>query len=182
MTLYATILAGGSGTRFWPKSRANQPKQFLVLQGTQSLLQNTVNRIEPLIRTEHTFIVTAAHQRPETVQQLPHLPSANILAEPLARNTSAAIALAAWHLLTLDPDAMMIVLPADHAISDRDVFCACLQQAAIAAQHHDILMTLGVRPTYAATGLGYIKVGAALSDSQFTRRLRGDPIHGKAER
>jgi mannose-1-phosphate guanylyltransferase len=163
MTLYATILAGGSGTRFWPKSRANLPKQFLVLQGTQSLLQNTVKRIEPLIPAERTLVVTAAHQRPETVRQLPHVPSANILAEPLARNTSAAVALAAWHLLTLDPNAMMIVLPADHAIADRDAFCACLQQAAIAAQHHEILMTLGVRPTYAATGYGYIKTGASLS-------------------
>jgi mannose-1-phosphate guanylyltransferase len=163
MTLYATILAGGSGTRFWPKSRANLPKQFLVLQGLHSLLQNTVKRIEPLIPAERILVVTAAHQQPETVQQLPHVPSANILAEPLARNTAAAVALAAWHLLTLDPDAMMIVLPADHAISDRDAFCSCLQQAAIAAQHHEILMTLGVRPTYAATGYGYIKAGASLS-------------------
>lgn len=163
MTLYATILAGGSGTRFWPQSRANLPKQFLVLQGTQSLLQNTVKRIELLIPAERTLVVTAAHQRSETARQLPHVPSANILAEPLARNTSAAVALAAWHLLTMDPDAMMIVLPADHAIADRDAFCGCLQQAAIAAQHHSILMTLGVRPTYAATGYGYIKTGAALS-------------------
>ena len=163
MTLYATILAGGSGTRFWPKSRANLPKQFLILQGTQSLLQNTAKRIEPLVPAERTFVVTATHQQSETLQQLPQVPSANILAEPLARNTSAAIALAAWHLLTLDPEAVMIVLPADHAIADGDTFCACLQQAAIAAQHHEILMTLGVRPTYAATGYGYIKAGPSLS-------------------
>ncbi len=166
MTLYATILAGGSGTRFWPKSRAVLPKQFLVLQGSDSLLQNTVNRIASLIPADRTLIVTAAHQQPQTVAQLPQVPVDNILAEPLARNTAAAVALAAWHLTTIDPDAMMIVLPADHAIADWETFCNCLQQAAAAAQHHDILMTLGVKPTYPATGYGYIKVGTSLSSPE----------------
>jgi mannose-1-phosphate guanylyltransferase len=162
MNLYATILAGGSGTRFWPKSRANLPKQFLVLQGAQSLLQETLQRIAPLIPLPQTFIVTATHQQPQTAAQLPQLPIDHILMEPLGRNTAAAVALAAWHLLSFDPEAIMAVLPADHAIPDHAAFCASLQLAAVAAQQRDLLMTLGVRATYPATGYGYIHVGGAL--------------------
>lgn len=179
MTLYAIILAGGSGTRFWPKSRSHLPKQFLTLQGTQSLLQQTVNRIQSLIEADQTLVITAAHQHDQTIAQLPQVPTANILAEPVGRNTAAAVALATWHLLNFDPDAMMIVLPADHVITKWDNFCACLQQAAVTAQHHQILMTLGVIPTYPATGYGYIEVGSSLltpnvpeacSATQFTEK------------
>lgn len=162
MNLYATILAGGSGTRFWPKSRANFPKQFLVLQGTHSLLQNTVRRVASLIPPAHVQVVTAAHLQPQTLAQLPELLPASILSEPVGRNTAAAVGLAAQHLLRLDAEAMMVVLPADHVIPDSTAFCASVQQAAEAARHHDVLMTLGVQPTYPATGYGYIKVGPPL--------------------
>lgn len=162
MNLYATILAGGSGTRFWPVSRANLPKQFLVLQGTQSLLQETLQRLDPLIPLAQTFIITAKYQQPQTAAQLPQLPPDHILLEPLARNTAAAVALAAWHLLCLDPEAIMAVLPADHAIPDHAAFRDSLQLAATVAQRHDMLMTLGVQPTYPATGYGYINVGETL--------------------
>ncbi len=162
MTLYATILAGGSGTRFWPKSRTNVPKQFLALQGAGSLLQDTVERITPLIPPAHTFVVTAAYQRDQTLAQLPAVPAANVLAEPNGRNTAAAIALAASHLAALEPDALMLVLPADHAIADAAAFCACVEQAAAVVQQHDVLMTLGIWPTFAATGYGYIKLGHSL--------------------
>jgi mannose-1-phosphate guanylyltransferase len=134
----------------------------LVLHGTQSLLQNTVARIAPLIPPQRTIVVTAESQLRQTASQLPHVPAANLLAEPLGRNTAAAVALAAGYLLQVDPEAIMVVLPADHAIADQDAFCASLQHAVAAAQQHDMLMTLGVRPTYAATGYGYIKVGEPL--------------------
>jgi mannose-1-phosphate guanylyltransferase/mannose-6-phosphate isomerase len=162
MNLYATILAGGSGTRFWPKSRTNSPKQFLVLQGTHSLLQNTMRRVMPLIHSSRVQVVTAAHLQAQTLAQLPELPPANVLSEPIGRNTAAAIGLAAQHLLTLDPEAMMLVLPADHVIPDGTAFCTSVQQAAEAAWQHNVLMTLGVQPTYPATGYGYIKVSTPL--------------------
>src|SRR5262249_35673985 len=163
MNLYATILAGGSGTRFWPVSRVQVPKQFLVLQGTQSLLQSTAQRITPLIPPERIYVVTAAHLQAQTVAQLPEIPVANILCEPVGRNTAAAVGLAAWHLMHVDPEALMVVLAADHAIPDAGAFCASLQQAAIAAQHANVLMTIGVQPTHPATGYGYIKVGDSLA-------------------
>jgi len=162
MALYAVILAGGSGTRFWPLSRANIPKQFLVLQGTTSLLQATVNRLSGLLPSEHIYVVTAAHQQAQTVTQLPQVPASNVLSEPVGRNTAAAIGLAAWHLRAQDPEAMLVVLPADHAIADSVAFCVSLQQAAHAAAQADVLMTLGVQPTYPATGYGYIQVGTSL--------------------
>lgn len=175
MHLYATILAGGSGTRFWPQSRARLPKQFLVLHGTQSLLQNTVARIAPLIPPQRTIVVTAESQLSQTAAQLPHVPAANLLAEPLGRNTAAAVALAACYLLQVDPEAIMVVLPADHAIADREAFCASLQHAVAAAQQHDVLMTLGVQPTYAATGYGYIQVGEPLPTADTP------PVHKAAQ-
>lgn len=163
MNVYAVILAGGSGTRFWPVSRAHIPKQFLVLQGTQSLLQATASRLATLIPPQRTYVVTAASQRAQTVAQLPEVPLAHILSEPRGRNTAAAVGLAAWHLQAHDPAATMVVLPADHAIADVEAFCTSLQQAAEAAQQADVLMTLGVQPTYPATGYGYIEVGARLA-------------------
>ncbi len=168
-SLYAVVLAGGSGTRFWPVSRAHLPKQFLTLEGTQSLLQATVSRIAPLIAPQRTYVVTAAPLQPQTVAQLPAVPIANILSEPMGRNTAAAIGLAAWHLQNLDPAALMVVLPADHAIADGTAFCDSVQQAAATVLQTDRLMTFGVQPTYPATGYGYIEVGAELGISEAPR-------------
>jgi mannose-1-phosphate guanylyltransferase len=162
MTLYATILAGGSGTRFWPKSRANLPKQFLALQGALSLLQQTVHRIMPLIPPAHIYIVTAEHLCTQTLAQLPELSPRNVLSEPVGRNTAAAVGLAAKQLVSSDPEAVMIVLPADHSIPDDVAFRTSLHRAAEVVQHHDVLMTLGVKPTFPATGYGYIQMGELL--------------------
>ena len=173
MNLFATVLAGGSGTRFWPKSRADIPKQFLVLQGTRSLLQNTISRIEPLVPSNRIQVVTASHQHRQTLQQLPDLLPQNILSEPVGRNTAAAIGLAALQLVDHHPDALMVVLPADHVIPDSNAFCDSIRQAAQVAHHHDILMTLGIHPTYPATGYGYIEAGDTLltPDSASTYRV-----------
>lgn len=162
MDLFTTVLAGGSGTRFWPKSRVDTPKQFLILQGTKSLLQNTISRIEPLVPPSRIQIVTASHLHRQTSQQLPELRPENILSEPVGRNTAAAIGLAAIHLVEHHPDALMIVLPADHVIPDHLAFCDSVRQAVQVARHHDILMTLGIHPTYPATGYGYIESGDTL--------------------
>jgi mannose-1-phosphate guanylyltransferase len=163
MNLYAVILAGGSGTRFWPQSRTHFPKQFLVLQGTHSLLQDTVQRIAPLIPPCRIQVVTATHLQQLTFEQLPDIPAVNILSEPMGRNTAAAIGLAAWHLLRTDPEAMMVILPADHAIANSAAFCADLEQTATVARHCDVLMTLGIQPTFPATGYGYIRRGEPLA-------------------
>jgi molybdopterin-guanine dinucleotide biosynthesis protein A len=157
MHLYAIILAGGSGTRFWPVSRAHFPKQFLVLQGTQSLLQATASRIAPLILPDQIYVVTAAHLQAQTMSQLPEIPAANILTEPIGRNTAAAVGLAASYLMMVDPQAIMVVLPADHAIADSTTFCASLQQAALAVEHANLLMTLGVQPTFPARAMATFK-------------------------
>lgn len=165
LNLYATILAGGSGTRFWPKSRTAFPKQFLCLEGTGSLLQHTVERVASVMPVDRVLVVTGTHLQRQTLAQLPTLPPANVLSEPLGRNTTAAIGWAALHLVAHDPEAIMVVLPADHVIPDSAAFCTSVQHAAAVAQQHDVLMTLGVRPTYPATGYGYIKAGTSLATS-----------------
>jgi mannose-1-phosphate guanylyltransferase len=121
-----------------------------------------VHRITPLIPPARIHVVTAEHLYAQTLAQLPELPPANVLSEPVGRNTAAAIGLAATQLVALDAEAVMVVLPADHSIADGQAFCTSLQQAAEVVRHHDVLMTLGVKPTYPATGYGYIHVGEPL--------------------
>ena len=112
--LYAVIMAGGIGSRFWPASRRAQPKQFLHVHGEATLIQNTVARLQGLVEPEQCYIVTHERYVTQTHEQLPAIPEGNILAEPISRNTAPCIAYAAMKLLSRDPDATMIVLPADH--------------------------------------------------------------------
>lgn len=172
--LHAVIMAGGSGTRFWPQSRKSLPKQLLRLVGERTLIQSAVDRIvstpPPLTKgepegvpPERIWIVTNAAQAGETRRQLPELPADNLLVEPCGRNTAPCIGLAAIELLARDPDAVMLVMPADHVIRPDDVFRAAVRQAAqIVARDPAAFVLFGVPPTEPATGFGYIERGSPL--------------------
>lgn len=159
---YAVVIAGGSGTRFWPRSRARAPKQLLAILGGRSLLQDTVARVSPPIARQRVLVVTGrAHSR-AVRRQLPRLAPGSVLVEPRSRNTAAAIALAALHIAKRAPDAVMAVLPADHAISGLSLFRRDLALALDVAERSRALVTVGVRPTHPETGYGYIRVGGPL--------------------
>ncbi len=156
MSLHAVIMAGGVGSRFWPRSRRSTPKQFLDVFGDASLIQNTFARLQPLVQPDHVWVVTNDNYVEITHQHLPAVPEAQILGEPVARNTAPCIALAAAKLLAQDPDATMIVLPADHLIADVGRFHQVLQAAVEAAQA-GALVTIGIQPTHPETGYGYVQ-------------------------
>ncbi len=159
---HAVVMAGGSGTRFWPRSRQRVPKQLLAITGRRPLLTDTVERLRPLVSPPRTWVVTAAVHAAAVRRAVARVPRRNVLVEPEGRNTAAAIALAALRLGAAAPDAVMAVLPADHAISDGPAFRATLAQALDVAATTDSLVTLGVEPTHPETGYGYIEVGAAI--------------------
>ncbi|MCL5045935.1 MAG: sugar phosphate nucleotidyltransferase [Actinobacteria bacterium] len=160
--LYAVILAGGSGTRFWPKSRASLPKQFLRTTGPLTLLQATVRRIEPLVPPDNILVVAGRAYAGHVSSQLPQLPRRNFLIEPERRETVACIGLAAAHLDRRDPGATMIVLPSDHHITGAKLFLDTLETAAEVARSQGGLVTLGIRPTRPETGYGYINIGGPM--------------------
>lgn len=164
--LHAVIMAGGSGTRFWPQSRRALPKQFLRFGSDRTLLQEAVERCEAFIPPERTWIVTGAAHATETARQVPSIASENVLIEPCGRNTAPCIGLAAIQLLAADPDAVMLVMPADHVIRPVAEFQRTVERAAeIVAKDSAALVLFGVVPTYPATGFGYIQRGEALADS-----------------
>ena len=161
--LHAIIMAGGSGTRFWPKSRRDRPKQLLKLFGNATMLQQTVARIEPLVTNERVVIVTGADQAEATRTQLSELPPANIVAEPCPRDTAACVGLAAWIVRKKDPDGTMIVIPADHVIEPASVFLATVRVAAAVIENDpSALITFGIKPTRPETGYGYVERGELL--------------------
>ena len=163
--MFAVIMAGGSGTRFWPLSREKMPKQLLKIGGNDTLIQETVGRILPLIAQQDIFIVTNQGLADDIDRQLSSrfggAWNANIIFEPLARNTAPALGLSALHLSRMDPDAIMVVLSADHAIRRVEEFLRMIRIAAAAAQQ-DYLVTLGIKPNRPETGYGYIKAGALI--------------------
>ena len=160
---YAVVMAGGGGTRLWPLSRKQHPKQTLSLVEERSLFQTSVDRLLPLLPLERIFVVTAGDQVDGLHAQCPQLPRANFIVEPLGRGTAACIGLAALNLRRLDPEAVMIVVTADHHIQDHDAFTRALRTASAAAKD-GYLVTLGVRPTFPSTGYGYIRFGGAVGD------------------
>lgn len=157
--LYAVIMAGGQGTRFWPRSRRNRPKQLLNIVGEATMVEQTVARIRPLIPPGRTVVVAGEAYRDTLRSCLPHLPAENFLFEPVGRNTAACVAWAALWVQQRAADAIMIVLPADHLIGDEAEFLRVLDTAAMAAQPLNRLVTIGIRPTHPETGYGYIRLG-----------------------
>jgi len=157
--MYAVIMAGGKGTRFWPLSREKRPKHLLNITGEKTIIQYTVDRIAPLVAKEKILIVTGASHAGEIREQLPQLPAENILVEPVGRNTAPCIGLAAMHIRRKDPDAVMAVLPSDHLIADTEPFLASLMAAREMAKTRDCLVTIGIRPRWAETGYGYMERG-----------------------
>jgi len=150
-------MAGGIGSRFWPHSRKKKPKQVLKIFGDKTLLQETVTRIEPLIAPSEILIVTTEELIGHIQKQLPDFGEDNFLVEPIGRNTAPCIGLAAQKLIKSDPDGIMVVLPADHLISDAGRFITCLEQAIETAKMDDSLVTIGITPTQPETGYGYIQ-------------------------
>ena len=155
--MFALIMAGGSGTRFWPRSRASHPKQLLNIYGQQTMIKQTIGRLSSIIPPENVLVVTTKAQLEKTVEQLPNIPSENFIIEPYGKNTAPCIGLGSLFLHKKDPDAVAIVLPADHLIEDEERFIEQLQQAADVAKNSDALVTIGMKPTFPATGYGYIQ-------------------------
>ena len=159
---YAVIMAGGSGTRFWPLSRGAQPKQLLNILGSTTMIQATVARLQPLIPAERVLIITTEALAEETRRQLPMLPPEHVIAEPFGRDTAACVCLAALLVERLDSDATMILLPADQVIGPADRFQRALEVGVETAAGGG-LVTYGIAPRFASTGYGYVKVAAELS-------------------
>lgn len=155
--LHAVIMAGGAGTRFWPRSTEARPKQFLNIFGDRTMLQSTVDRIEPLIPPERVWVITNEKYVDLVQQQLPNVPTQNIVGEPVAKNTAPCVASAAALIQQRDPDGTMIVLPADHQITEPEKFLSILQAAESKATETDSLITIGIKPSRPETGYGYIE-------------------------
>jgi mannose-1-phosphate guanylyltransferase len=164
--LHAVILAGGSGTRFWPLSRAQRPKQFLALATERPLIVETFARVQPLCAPEFSWVVCGKDHAALVRAALPELPAPHLLLEPAARNTAPAIALACAAALREDAGATLCILPSDHHIARPDAFRDALALAARACQNGDLL-TLGIRPTRPETGYGYLRRGGEKSPGVF---------------
>jgi mannose-1-phosphate guanylyltransferase len=172
---YPVILAGGRGTRFWPLSRKKRAKQLLALDGKQTMLQQTVARLLPLAPSKRLWIISNDDSRPAILRQLPKLPKAQVLAEPLGRNTAPAIGLAAFLLFREDPEAVIGMFPSDHVIGDEKRYRDTLQQGIQIAAAGENIVVLGIRPTRPETGYGYIEVGAKFQGAVRVRRFTEKP-------
>ena len=155
---YVAIMAGGIGSRFWPLSRVNHPKQFLDILGTgKTLIQQTFDRFVKLVPVENIYVITANEYLGVTHEQLPQLPKENILGEPFRKNTAPCIAYISFKLHQLNPEASLIVAPADHLILDESKFLEVCGDALDFVNHFNALITIGITPTYPNTGYGYIQ-------------------------
>ncbi|HLP17259.1 MAG TPA: mannose-1-phosphate guanylyltransferase [Bacteroidota bacterium] len=164
--IYAVIMAGGVGARFWPRSREKNPKQLLEIAGEGTMIQNTIRRLGEFVEPKNVFVVTNKMQKNAVMQQLPNVPAANILVEPVGRNTAPCIGLAAMFVQRLDPKGVMVVLPADHIIQDEREFVRVLELGARVADESASLVTIGIQPNRPETGYGYIQVRDDVSPSR----------------
>lgn len=156
---YCVIMAGGIGSRFWPESRADRPKQFLDILGTgKSLIRHTFERFQPMFRTEQFRIVTNRRYRDLVLEHLPELSREQVLCEPIGRNTAPCIAYAAYALLKSDPEARMVVTPSDHLVLQEETLRTIIGECIDFTRDHQALMTVGIRPTRPETGYGYIQI------------------------
>jgi mannose-1-phosphate guanylyltransferase len=179
--VYPVILAGGRGTRFWPLSRKKRAKQLLALDGKQTMIQQTVARLRPLVPAKRFWVITNEDSRPAILKQLVKLPKIQILAEPVGRNTAPAIGLAAFILLRTSPDAVIGMFPSDHVITDEHRFRDTLRQAVQMAAEDGSIVVLGIRPTRAETGYGYIEAGSRVGEHALrVRRFTEKPDAAKA--
>ena len=168
---YVVIMAGGRGERFWPQSRLSRPKHLLPIVGEKPMLTQTVERLGAIVPPERVLIITNAEQTEAVKEVCPMLPAANVIAEPVGRDTAAAVGLATLLVKHRDPNACFAMLPADHVIHDAAGFQAVLGQAFEAAESDDVLVTVGITPSYPATGYGYIERGAVTSE------VSGRPVY-----
>ena len=166
------ILAGGKGTRFWPLSRAQRPKQLLKILSRRSLIDETAERVYGLSGRARTLVVTVAEQVGALKKELSALPKNNFIAEPLGKNTAPCIGLAALEVIRRDPKGVMVVLPADHWVADVQNFQRTLKSAVALAKKHDRLVTIGIRPDYPETGYGYIQKSGKLAPSGSAFRVK----------
>jgi len=161
------IMAGGGGTRFWPRSRSAKPKQFLTFSGDRTLLQGTFDRIEAQIPPERTWVITGGAHRLQAIEQLPEVAAGRIVGEPMGRDTAACIGLGAALIAKEDPNAVMMVMPADHVIEPVQEFRRATHAAEqLAEAHPHALITFGIPPTFPSTGYGYIHRGADFDKRQ----------------
>jgi mannose-1-phosphate guanylyltransferase len=173
-SIYALVLAGGSGERFWPLSRRARPKQLLRLVSNKTLLEETLSRLDSLIPPDRILILTNTEQESAVRKLLRNFPKENIVAEPAKRDTAAAVALGTGWVAARDHAAIMLVLPADHLIRNRTAFQETLALAADAAEETSELVTIGIKPTWACPGFGYIEQGKPV---RLRKRPDDDAVH-----
>jgi mannose-1-phosphate guanylyltransferase len=177
------ILAGGSGTRFWPRSRRAHAKQVLALDGERSMIQQTVERLKPLVKQEKTWVITNELLAEEIADQLSNVPKKQIIQEPVARNTAPACGLAAFLIERQNPDAILGIFPSDHVIADEPRFLKALDKGIALAAAGDNMVVLGIEPTRPETGYGYIETGDYTDDDSalHVRRFTEKPNQHRAE-
>jgi len=185
-SFYPVILAGGRGTRFWPMSRKRRAKQLLALDGRQTMIQQTMRRLLPLAPANHCWVITNHDLQGEIARQLRRLTRQQIIAEPVGRNTAPAVGLAAFLLLRRDPAALIGVFPSDHVIEDESRFAELVRRGIEIARSGENIIVLGIPPTRAETGYGYIEAGTAMSPGvlrvrRFTEKPDSDRARGFLE-